>query len=201
MSVLSMPSPMGGPYASLRRFTVDEYHQMIDAGILDEDDNVELLEGFVVLKMLRNPSHDWTIQLVSEYLSQVLPGRWTVRVQMAVTLPDSVPEPDVAFARGDKRSYLTKHPQPADLGLVVEVANTTLAGDRAEKGRIYARAGIPAYWIVNLVDHQVEVYTQPSGPAVVPAYGQRQDFKPGDSLTLTIDGAAVGTIPAAELLP
>ena len=69
------------------------------------------------------------------------------------------------------------------------------------KGRIYARAGIPIYWIVNLVDHQVEVYTQPSGPTAVPAYGQRQDIKPGDSLTLVIDGAAVASIPVAELLP
>lgn len=200
MSVLSIPSSAGGNY-SFRRFTVDEYHRMIDAGILDEDDNVELLEGHVVLKMPRNPSHDGTIQIVAKQFSRSLPSGWEVRVRSAITLPDSEPEPDVTLASGDERTYLINHPRPADLGFVVEVANTTLAGDRADKGRMYARANIPTYWIVNLIDRQIEVYTQPSGPTATPAYAQRQDYGPGATVPLSLGGVVVATVPVVDLLP
>ena len=140
---------------------------MIDVGILDEDDNVELLEGYVVLKMPRNPSHDGTIQIVAKRLSRLLPGGWEPRIQSAFTLLDSEPEPDFVIARGNERTYLTRHPGPTDIGLVVEVANTTLADDCDDKGRIYAGDGIPVYWVVNLVDRVVEVYSNPTGPVAV----------------------------------
>jgi Uma2 family endonuclease len=85
--------------------------------------------------------------------------------------------------------------------VVIEVSNTSLDTDREDKSRIYARAGLPVYWIVNVVDRQVEVYEQPSGPTADPGYATRTDYKPGDSVPLVLDGNTVGTIPAADLLP
>jgi Uma2 family endonuclease len=201
MSSATAAIPLSCNLYSLRRFTVDEYHQMIDAGILDETDRVELLEGYVVLKMPRNPPHDGTIQIVRRRLTVALPSGWDIRIQSAITLPDSEPEPDLAVVRGDERSYLSRHPGAADVGLAVEVADTSLQRDRDDKGRIYAQVGIPTYWIINLVAHQVEVYTQPSGPTGAPSYAQRQDFALGSSVALVLDGAVVASIPVADLLP
>jgi Uma2 family endonuclease len=201
MSTLATPQPLAGAYHSFRRWTVDEYHRMIDAGILTDEDKVELLEGYVVLKMPRNAPHDGTIDLVDGALDRVVPSGWFLRIQQAVTLTDSEPEPDVAVVRGNRRSYLKHHPTPGDIGLLVEIANTSLDRDRDDKTRIYARAGILCYWIVNLSDARIEVYTQPSGPTAVPAYAQRQDHRAGDMIPLQFDGITVGTVVAADLLP
>src|SRR3954447_10859797 len=109
-------------YASMAKFSVARYQQMIETGILTTADKVELLENYVVLKMPRNPLHDGTIQLVDEALSPVLPPQWRLRVQCAVVLADSQPEPDFAVVRGNARTYLARHPGPADVGLLIEVA-------------------------------------------------------------------------------
>ncbi|MBX9583457.1 MAG: Uma2 family endonuclease [Gemmataceae bacterium] len=186
---------------SVYRFTVEQYERMAEAGILTKYDKVELLEGYVVYKMPRNPPHDGTIQVITKRLGRRIPAGWDGRVQLTVALPDSQPEPDFAVARGDEATYLARHPTAAEVGLVVEVADSSLDRDQAEKGRLYARAGIPAYWIINLVDRQVEVYTQPSGPAAVPAYGSLVTYTAGEDVPLVLDGAAVATIPAADLLP
>jgi Uma2 family endonuclease len=201
MSVVGSAAPAFGGYQSLRRFSVDEYHRMIQAGILDEDDPVELLEGYVVLKMPRNPPHDTALQLVRKRIEALLQPGWDTRIQSAVTLPDSEPEPDVAVVRGDERTYATRHPGPADVGLLVEVSDSTLQRDRDDKGRIYARAGIPAYWIVNLIDRQVEVLSGPSGPAPTPAYVQRQVFPGGTAVALVLDGNVIGAVAVQSLLP
>lgn len=103
--------------------------------------------------------------------------------------------------RGDGRSYLTRHPGPRDVGLLIEVANTSLLRDRRDKARIYARAGIAVYWIVNLEDRQVEVHTQPSGPTAIPAYGAVAVHSPGDAVPLVLEGATVGAIGVDDLLP
>jgi Uma2 family endonuclease len=84
---------------------------------------------------------------------------------------------------------------------VIEVADSSLLRDQRDKTRIYARGGIPCYWIINLVDQRVEVYTQPSGPTAVPSYGSFQTYQPGDAVPLVLDGNTVGTVPVTELLP
>ncbi len=122
------------------------------------------------------------------------------RVQLAVVLPDSVPEPDICVARGDARTYLTRHPTAADCALVIEVADSSLLRDQRDKTRIYARAGIPLYWIVNLPDRRVEVYSNPTGPVAVPQYQAFATCQPGDSLSLPLDSATV-SVPVADLLP
>jgi Uma2 family endonuclease len=187
--------------AGFRRFSVAEYHKLIEIGILTEDDNLELLDGYLVHKMSRNPPHDAALQLIQETLPRLLPAGWCLRMQSAITLSRSEPEPDAAIVRGNARTYSTHHPGPADIGLVIEVADSTLDGDRIDKGRIYAEAGIACYWIVNLVDRQIEVYTLPSGATTAPAFAQRQDHSLGDDVTLLLDAATVANIPVRELLP
>jgi len=186
--------------ASMNRFTVSQYQRMIETGILTTADKVELLENYVVLKMAKNPPHDGTIDLVKEALAK-LPAGWMLRVQQTVVLADSQPEPDFAVVRGNTRSFVARHPTAADVGLLIEVADSSLLRDQRDKTRIYARGGIPVYWIINLVDRRVEVYMQPSGPTAVPAYGTFQTFQPGDSVPLVLDGATVAAVPAADLLP
>jgi Uma2 family endonuclease len=187
--------------ASIPRFSVARYQKMIEAGILTPEDKVELLENYVVLKMPRNPPHDGTNQLIGESLAPAIPPGWRLRAQLTVVLADSQPEPDFAIVRGNARTYLTRHPGPADVGLVIEVADTSLLRDQRDKTRIYARAGIACYWIVNLPDRRVEFYSQPSGPVAVPAYGSFQVYQPGDAVPLVLDGLAVASVAADELLP
>lgn len=193
--------PLQGIMAGFRRFSVPEYHKLIETGILTENDDLELLDGYLVHKMSRNPPHDAAMQKILKRLFRVLPPDWDLRIQSTVTLSHSEPEPDLAVVRGDETRYLANHPAPTDIGLVIEVADSTLDGDRTDKGRIYAEAGPACYWIVNLVDRQIEVYTLPSGATTTPAFGQRQDYRMGDDVPLLLDTAAVGNIPVRDLLP
>jgi hypothetical protein len=103
--------------------------------------------------------------------------------------------------RGPRRLYANRHPGPADTALAAEVAESSLSHDRNFKGPLYARANIPVYWIINIVDARVEVYTDPTGPDPNPRYRQRQDYGPGEEVPLVLDGVEVGRIPVRDLLP
>ncbi len=194
------------PYAAyppfpVRRFTVEEYHRMMESGILTEDDKVELLEGWIVPKMSRNPPHDWVIVVLNRLFHSLLPGEWVVSPQCAVTFDISEPEPDFAIVRGPQDRYRDRHPGPEDAVLVVEVADSSLQRDQELKGQIYARAGVPVYWIVNLRQSQVEVYTDPSGPVEKPEYRQHEELGLEDIVPLILDGREVARIPVRDLLP
>ncbi|MBW3599110.1 MAG: Uma2 family endonuclease, partial [Planctomycetes bacterium] len=106
------PLPYQGMMAGVRRFSVAEYHRLIELGFLTEDDNLELLEGYLVHKMARNPPHDAAIQKGTKTWLRHMPPGWDLRVQSAVTLVDSEPEPDYAIVHGDETAYLTRHPSP-----------------------------------------------------------------------------------------
>lgn len=188
------------PFFPVHSFTVEEYHRMGDAGVLSEADQVELLEGWIVPKMNRKPIHDCTVATAHDLLSKLLPDGWHVRGQSAVTTVDSEPEPDLAIVRGKPRDYLAAHPGPLDVALIVEVAESSLGRDRAKR-RLYARAGIPQYWIVNLIDHVVEVYTAPVSADEAPAYGAEQNYAADQRLPLQLDGRDIASIPAREFLP
>jgi Uma2 family endonuclease len=191
----------GVPPLPVRRFTVAEYHRMIEAGILREGEPYELLDGWIVPKMTRNPPHDLALGLVEDAVGRLLPADWFRRDQSALSSVQSEPEPDVAVVRGRRRDYGARHPGPDDLGLVVEVADSSLDRDRAVKGPLYAQAGIPVYWLVNLREARVEVYSDPTGPDPAPAYRRRQDYGVADEVPLVLDGVEVGRIPVRELLP
>ncbi|WP_228061655.1 Uma2 family endonuclease [[Phormidium] sp. LEGE 05292] len=134
-------------------------------------------------------------------IESILPSGWYVDSQEAIALFDSEPEPDVVVVRGDTRQYLDRHPGAEDIALVVEVSDTTLQRDRSLKKRIYARAGIPIYWIVNLLDRQIEEYTQPFGEGEDADYATQQNYGLQDSLPLEIEGFEIGILSVNSLLP
>lgn len=189
----------GIPPFPVRRFTVAEYEELARVGILDEDDNVELLDGWIVPKMTKHPPHDNTIDILQYLLIRMLPLGWYVRGQNSVVTSDSVPEPDIAVVRGEPGEYGDKHPTGEDVGLVIEVADSTVRRDRA-KAAIYARAGIPHYWIVNLDDRQIEVFGQPKGKGVKRAYGSREVLYSDASLPVVIDGNEIGVLATDKIL-
>lgn len=190
------PVPAG---AGFYRLSVADYHKMIAADILTEDDPVELLGGYLVTKMPQGNPHGLAIEEMTDRLPGVLPPGWRLRVQLPITLAEGEPEPDVAIIRRPTTPR-TSHPGPADFGIVIEVAASSLSEDRRLKGYYYAEAGIPIYWIVNVEDGQVEVYTDPDPAADPPAYRTREDYRPGQEVPVVLDGEPVGTIPVAELI-
>jgi Uma2 family endonuclease len=199
-ATMDQPAPEFLENTGFRRFTVDEYHQMIRTGILLDGEPIELLEGWMVKKMSHGTPHDSGMDAFEGLLPTLLPADWFMRCQRAVTLSDSEPEPDYAIVRGPRNRYRDAHPTPADIGLVIEFSVTSLRIDRTGKGRIYARAGIPMYWVVNVVDKVIEVYTQPSGPTEQPSYATRNDYPVGTAAPVVLAGNTVGTITVAEVM-
>lgn len=145
------------------RFTVADYIAMVGAGILSEDDRVELLDGDVVEKMTINPPHAGCVNRLNRLFIHRLGDRVVVSPQNAVVLDDfSVPEPDIALLRPSEDFYATATPHVRDVLLVIEVADTSLARDRLVKLPLYARAGVPEVWIMNVPGRRIEVYKGPS---------------------------------------
>ncbi len=185
----------------LWRCSVEKYHQMIRAGIFTDDAPIELLEGLLVRKMTKNPPHTISTTRARHRLEEVIPAGWYVNSQEPITLDDSEPEPDVFIARGAFDDYITHHPFAEDVALVIEVADSTLERDRTTKRRVYARAGIPIYWIINLVGRGLEVYTNPTGQAEEPDYQESQIFADDNTVPLRIDGREIAQIAVRTLLP
>jgi Uma2 family endonuclease len=200
MSILTRPLP-GLPFRPARPLTVDEYHGLLKIGALTSGAPYEFLEGWLIPKMSRNPAHDLSLSLVNKVISRVLPSEWFARVQSAITTADSEPEPDVAVVLSPERQYVDHHPGPSEIGLVIEVADSSLPEDRGVKSCIYSRAGIAEYWIVNIADRQVEVYTDPTGPADEPDYQTENIFSEGGSVPLILGGNSIGIIAVSDVLP
>lgn len=159
-----------------RRFTIEEYERMVDTGILAQDDRVELIEGEILeMSPIGNPHAAFVTNLTHLLVSGV-GDRARVRVQGPVrALPRSVPQPDLALLR--PRSYVREAATTADVLLVIEVADTSLQYDRTVKLRLYARAGIPEYWIVDANTETLAIYRSPSRERYTdarhPARGER----------------------------
>ncbi|MGC8642151.1 MAG: Uma2 family endonuclease [Isosphaeraceae bacterium] len=198
--VLSLPLPAP---ASVYRISVDQYDQMVETGVIGEDEPVELLGGVLVRQMPKYPRHVFPTEETRIRLEKIVPAGWYVRQEGPVRIPAvDEPEPDVAVARGDSRTYRKRHPGPKDIALVVEVAAVrgSLTQARGDKLSAYARAAIPIYWIINLTRKPgvVEVYTRPTRTR---GYRRQQDYKARDLVPVVIDGREVGQIAVAELLP
>jgi Uma2 family endonuclease len=189
------------PDVPIYRLTVEQYHAIARAGILDEDAPVELLEGWLVRKMTKYPPHSVVTTLVRQALEHLLPAGWYVPSQEPVTTPDSEPEPDLMVVRGEPRDYLDHHPGPQDVAVIIEVADTSIRRDRGPKKRVYAAAGLRVYWIVNLKSRQVEVYVDPKSTAKRSDYRQRRDYGPEEAVPVVLDGAEAGQLAVRDLLP
>jgi Uma2 family endonuclease len=155
---------VGTTLLTRRRFTVAEYRRMVDAGILTEDDRVELIEGEIVQMSPTGSHHAAQVDRLSTVLNRVVAGRAVVRVQSPIELDDaSEAEPDLALLRPRADFYAAGHPRPEDILLVVEVSDATADYDREVKVPLYARAGIPVLWRIEVPEPEaVEVYEQPS---------------------------------------
>ena len=156
-------------YPRTRRWTRVEYDRLIDQGVFQPGERLELLAGQLVVREPQGDPHSLTVELVHEALRAAFGSEWRVRTQLPVALDDhSEPEPDVSVAEGPL--HRGAEAKPARLALVVEVAASSLTLDREEKGSLYARARVADYWIVNLVDRVLEVYRDP-GPDPSASYG------------------------------
>ena len=184
-----------------RLFSVAEYHQMIRDGVLKEGERVELIHGLILAKMPINPPHTKAVRQLGVLLAPLLrPAGWVDYSQQPITLADSEPEPDFHAATGPLSKYDDRHPGPVEVGLLVEVADSSLDDDQGPKLTLYATARIPVYWIVNIPDRRVEVYTQPRG-GKSPTYRTRTDYAPGETVPVVLAGQTVGTLPVSDLLP
>lgn len=182
---------------TLLKLSVSQYHRMIDYGIFAEDSQIELLEGLLTAKMPKNPPHRLSTGLLQDLLLSLLPANYHLNIQEPITLLDSEPEPDLAVVIGKRQDYRDRHPFAQDIELVIEVADSSLERDRTIKQRIYAMAGISTYWILNLSDRTLEVYTQPSDQG---RYQDCQVLPESESVVLTINQIAIASFKVGLVL-
>jgi Uma2 family endonuclease len=165
-----------------RWFNVDEYYRMIDAGILSEDDRVELIEGEVIKMSPIGKFHAACVKRINALFGRIAGRSAIVSVQDPIRLDDfSEPQPDIALLKPRDDFYSSGHPTPEDVLLVVEVADTSAQYDRMKKMPLYARAGIPEGWLIDVARDLIEVYSHP-------ANGRYQSFREarrGETLTLS----------------
>ncbi len=189
-----MDVPIGLP--EQRRIHVSEFHRMVEVGILSEDDRVELLEGVLVAMPPMGEPHAWSIQELTHRIVRALPEGYRVRPQLPVTLGEySEPQPDLAVVSLDDGGSRTEHPEHALL--VIEVAVSSLRYDRLAEGPVYARWGIPEYWIVDVEGRAVEVHTLPDREAA----RYRSVVKLSDRDELRAQSVPLPAIAVADILP
>ena len=150
-----------------KKFTTDDVLRMVRAGILDEDDRLELIEGELLVVSPQDPIHASAVQRLTRKLVRAYGDAFQVRVQLPIRASAvSLPEPDLAVVRGGERSFDRQHPEGSDAVLLVEVTWSTAQRDR-RKVEIYARAGVPVYWRLDLEHGRLEVYENPAPDAGV----------------------------------
>lgn len=189
------------PQRGLHRLSVEQYRAMARAGILRPEDRVELLEGLLVRKMTKNPPHRIATRRSRVALESVVPDGWYVDTQEPIVTADSEPEPDVCVVRGQTEDYSAGNPPAEAVALVVEIADASLLRDRLAKARIYARAGIPSYWVVNLRDRCVEVLSTPEPTAAPPRYRLSTVVAAGERVSLVLPGESSVEVAVSDLLP
>ena len=185
---------------TLRRWSREEFERLVDLGML-RGDPVELLGGQLIVAEPQGAHHATAVGAVDDALRAVLPPGWVVRSQMPVALDEeSSPEPDLVVVAGPRTAYREAH--PARPVLVVEVADASLAFDREHKGSLYARAGLPEYWLVNLVDRVLEVHRDP-GPDPAAPFGWRYRVRHAMSPPAVVTPSAISpaAVRVADLLP
>jgi len=197
-----------GETPPVRELAVDDIDGMLGAGVLREGGPFELIEGFLVRKdrdaeggdgMTYGPRHALVVSSLVRLGSLLEPHGYCLRAQLPVVLSEtSAPEPDIAILRGTLDDFASRHPGAEDVAAVIEVADHSLAYDRSIRQRLYATAGIPQFWIVNLVDDQLEVFDQPDPEAG--SHGRCIGLGPATTAMLTLGPRASLEIPVASLL-
>lgn len=210
MSAFTLLPPVPGPAGfgpAVKLWTVDEYHQLIDRGVILDGAPIELIDGMLVYKdrgeggiaMTYGPKHAYAIAQLVELNGKLRKLGFHMRTQVPLTIrPNHEPEPDGAVIVGEPAAYRDRNPGPSDCCLVIEVADSSLDNDRGVKQRIYATAGIPAYWIVNIRHNTIEVYEQPD--AQTHEYRVRRDRLPGETIDFTLPTGAALQVVVSEIV-
>ena len=187
-----VPSP-----EDIYRLNVEQYESMVSAGLFTKRDRLHLINGILVAKMTKKPPHVIACEKTRDALLRAVRHGWRVMVKAPVRIPSySEPEPDLAVVLGAAEDYGSRHPEPADVALIVEVADSSLCQDR-DLMPIYGSGGVPVYWIVNLVDNQIEVYSNPCQTG----YRSSQVFRAGQEVPLVIAGTELGRVAVGDMLP
>jgi Uma2 family endonuclease len=197
------PTPPRTTHSGIQpyRLTVRQFEKMIQAGIFRDEDHVELLGGILVDKMTKHDPHNFTVGALGTDVRAAVVPEWIVREEKSIVLGRfSRPEPDVAVARGPRERYRSRSPRPVDLGMLIEVADSSYAKDRGKKWRRHAAAGIPVYWIANLPQSQIEVYSAPSGKGRSAAYRDVEVYGRDDQVPVILEGKELGRIPVRDVL-
>ena len=180
--------------------SLEQYESLIASGFFTKRDDVHLINGIVVKRMAESPEHGAICDLIRRTMEVILlaVAGWHARGQNGLKIPSqiSIPRPDLAVVRGTERDYLKRYPEASEAALVAEVSVSSLTEDRA-MADIYAAGGVPFYWIINVDDGQVEVYSDP-GPS---GYRSHEVLAPGHVLPVVIDGVVIGEVLVGEILP
>ena len=184
-----------------RRFTRAEYDRLIELGIFQPGEEIELIGGELIVAEPQGAPHYTAIRRTAKALEAAFGRGWEVRTEGPIALDDdSEPEPDIAVVPGNPEDYSRSHPsQPV---LTVEIAESSLAVDRHHKGSLYARAGLTDYWILNLIDRVLEVYREPVADATAPfgwRYARLEVFDA--SARVTPLAAPAARVAVVQLLP
>jgi Uma2 family endonuclease len=183
------------------RLTVRQFEKMINAGILRAEDRVELLGGLLIEKMTVNDPHDFGVTELAERLRGLLKPAWVIREEKSVVLGRYWrPQPDISVARGSAARYRAAAPRARDLGLLVEVSDSTYAKDHGPKWEKYASCRVLTYWIVNIPERRIEVYSSPSGRGKAAQYRDRKDHGPDEEVPVIIDGREWGRIKVSDII-
>jgi Uma2 family endonuclease len=150
--------------SNLKSWTVQDYHRMSELGILDPNERTELIDGQITLMVAKGNPHILTVRLLTRTMETSLSDRpILVSIQEPIQLNNSSePEPDLAIVQGNMFDYADRHPQPTEIHLIIEVADSTLKYDCQVKDKHYAKANIPDYWVVDLKKRQVHVFRNPT---------------------------------------
>ena len=146
-----------------KRFTLEEYHRLGEIGFFHEDDRIELIRGEIIQMSAKGTLHETCLRNLLRELPRLVGDRATLQSQAPIVLPsNSEPEPDFTIVQNRDDNYLSAHPVPSDVLLVIEVSDSSLDYDKNVKLPLYAEGGIPDYWIFNLIDNWLEVCSEPS---------------------------------------
>jgi Uma2 family endonuclease len=168
LTALPISPATGESIYNLKSWTVQDYHRMSEMGLFDPNERTELIGGQITLMVAKGTPHVITLQLLASELLGQLGTTALIRTQDPIHLDDSSePEPDLVIVRGEILDYVDRHPQPADIHLLVEVADSTLSYDCQVKDKTYAKAGISEYWVIDLKNRQFHIFhdPQPTGYA------------------------------------
>jgi Uma2 family endonuclease len=183
------------------RLTVRQFEKMIDAGIFRDRDHVELLGGILVDKMKKNEPHNFGVGELADLLREIIRPDWIIREEKPIYLSRfSRPEPDIAVVRAPRERYRTSSPRIPDIGLLVEVADTSYAKDRGIKWRKYATAGIAVCWIVDVPRRRLEVFSSPAGKGKTAVYRQAATYGPHDEVPVIVNGRELGRIKVSDIV-